>query len=205
MKVTNPQIYNFQGHPILHFNSKFKLNGDEEKSINNLEWIENVNNYKTKHNFILNKKEFSRVKQMFDNSLDYYIKEVLGLGNKVDLKNSWATLNKQNQQHHEHCHKNVLFSINYYPQVEDGGICFTFRRSILEKGYNFEYNVIENNKFNSSRNIVNLKDGDVVIFPAWLFHESTPNTSNKERYMFGANYFIKGEIGNEVMVDLLTL
>ncbi len=38
------------------------------------------------------------------------------------------------------------------------------------------------------------QSGDVVIFPGWVQHFTTPNESDKPRLMIGANYWLKGEM-----------
>ena len=205
MEINNPKVWNFQGYPILQFASNFELNDEEAQFINELEFRENVSNFMTKEFFILNDKKFKRIKDMFNHGMEYYTKKVLEISDALQMENSWITLNKRFQNHHDHDHQNVLFSMCYYPQIEDGAFCVTFQRSILQQGYNFSYTIINPNEYNGNRHQIPIKAGDCIIFPAWLFHSSTPNTSEVERYMIGANYFLRGTLGSEIIGDLLTI
>ena len=36
--------------------------------------------------------------------------------------------------------------------------------------------------------------GDIVIFPGYISHGSTENDSDTDRYMIGANFWLKGEM-----------
>ena len=50
---------------------------------------------------------------------------------------------------------------------------------------------------NSCRLYIDIKENDLIIFPGWLQHGTTPNLSDSSRIMIGANYFLKGSIGDE--------
>ena len=50
-----------------------------------------------------------------------------------------------------------------------------------------------------------MKTGDVVIFPGWILHGTTPNKSDMDRIVIGANYFINGTVGTEDGVDLIEI
>ena len=39
-----------------------------------------------------------------------------------------------------------------------------------------------------------LVSGDIVIFPGYISHGSTENDSDTDRYMIGANFWLKGEM-----------
>ena len=50
-----------------------------------------------------------------------------------------------------------------------------------------------------------LTANDLVIFPGWIPHQGTPNNSNVDRVMIGANYFLTGNLGSDSGKDFLNL
>ena len=43
------------------------------------------------------------------------------------------------------------------------------------------------------------------MFPGRLFHQTSPNKDTEDKVTLGANYFLKGEIGQYKDTDLITL
>ena len=198
-------LYNFQGQPILHYSSSIILNEDEVKNINNINYIKNDKNYISKDKYILNSNEFSRIKDMFDYGVNHFMKNILEIDHKLKILNSWATLNKENDYHPLHDHQNVFLSICYYPQVENCSINFEFKKSIIQENFNFTYNRISPNVFNSNVYSIPLKSNDIVIFPGWIFHNSSSNNSKNDKIMLAANYFLKGGFGEDESVGKLKI
>ena len=76
----------------------------------------------------------------------------------------------------------------------------TYMNPLREK-YDFSFNVKNYNTFNSNTWEYVVNTGDLIIFPAWMYHETRENTSNNDRVIIGANYFVKGIVGTTKGVD----
>ena len=47
--------------------------------------------------------------------------------------------------------------------------------------------MLRNNQYNNEVKSFNVKEGDVVIFPSFLLHKASPNTSSKKRLIVSFN------------------
>ena len=54
----------------------------------------------------------------------------------------------------------------------------------------------EGNIFNADRWGMDVKKGDLILFPSHLMHETDMNTTDQNRYMVAFNYFLDGKIGD---------
>lgn len=192
------EIINFHGNCIYKIQTNYNLNQDEKKAINSLTL--NPLTPKPSATFIstdkqiLNNLVFENLKTLFKDYINHYVKDILQLNHELKLTNSWLTLNRLNSSHFPHDHPNVLFSLCFYPQIESGDIVFESIPPHISN-FNFHYNIIKINEFNSRKFKINLSKGDLIIFPGWLKHYSTPNMSQTNRIMIGSNYFLTGDLG----------
>ena len=198
-------IHKFQGIPILHHSINLTLNSKELEFLKNIKWVQNNSNLISSNKHIFQDNRLNRLKNIFKEGADFYIKKILEIDYNLKLLNSWVTLNRKNDFHSIHDHSNVFLSICYYHQIYDGDLIFSSSKSLIQKGYNFDYNIINLNDFNTNIFSIKPKQGDIIIFPGWVFHETSPNKSKKERIMIGANYFIKNKMGSGAKVNELNL
>ena len=123
-----------------------------------------------------------------------YIDELICVDNEFDIVQSWVSKTEPGTNHHHHHHKGALFSLVYYAQADNSKLTFDSKDNFLTKGFNFDYNVKEQNILNSLEVEFTPKTGDILIFPGYIEH-SAENLDNKTKYIIGANYFIRGDIG----------
>ena len=145
------EIINFSGLPILIIHNTYDISKNEINFIKNLEYVENEHeNCKglnfSKNKYILQVKKLKKLKETFDLKLNHYTKNVLQINNNFLLKNSWTTLQFGKTTHPAHVHPNVLLSIVYYVECDNGNILFTRDRSLLAEGFHFDYDIIEHNQ-----------------------------------------------------------
>ena len=50
------------------------------------------------------------------------------------------------------------------------------------------------NEWSATNWSIPVMSGDVVIFPGWVHHSTTPNESDESRLMIGANYWLRGNM-----------
>ena len=56
----------------------------------------------------------------------------------------------------------------------------------------FQYTQL--NEWSATNWSVPVMSGDIVIFPGWVQHSTTPNESDEPRLMIGANYWLRGNM-----------
>lgn len=147
--------------------------------------------------------ELKRVHDFIVKTVKDFVKDHLKITDEFYLTSSWATTNKKGSKHHSHNHPNTLLSAVYYPHAESGDLLFHSSQNGLFPNFDFKFNYSEYNEFNSKSWTLPVKTGDLVIFPGWLTHESTPNEHDSLRVMIGANFFTRGIFGNYKEVNLL--
>ena len=146
---------------------------------------------------ILRHEQMSRVKKFIVDKVLDFKNNVLQIEDDFTMSQSWTTINNKGDSHHEHNHPNTILSCVYYAQADSGDFQIKMSKSRLQEGFNFSYNIKQQNQFNSAIYNCQVKTGVIVIFPGHLNHLSLPSTSDKPRIMIGSNFFIEGLVGKE--------
>jgi uncharacterized protein (TIGR02466 family) len=104
-------------------------------------------------------------------------------GGNFKIMNSWINIAVKGVKHDYHAHPGYTIAGVYYFRVSDaqGGICFNNPNLMI---YNAHFP-----EGRCSPQSVELipKDGDVVLFPAWLQHSTHENTTDEERISVAFN------------------
>jgi uncharacterized protein (TIGR02466 family) len=158
----------------------------------------NIGNNKTsKNNFILKQNKMKNLHEDLLVKINDYFKSVEDSNDKVELyiTQSWLNYNEANTYHHEHWHTNSYISGVLYIKADEN---LDFIRFLNPRYSSFEFSNKNNfNIFNSGIWDFPVKSGSIIIFPSYLRHSVTNNTSNNERISLAFNVFLKGVIGNE--------
>jgi len=204
--------HQLHGLPIQHEHTSFRLTDDEMGWLTDNEYyrlpVNAESNILTKTSFLLKDKRLSRVKQFFDERMNNYIENVVEIKNKFVMTQSWSTITKKGESHHEHDHPNAMFSLIFYVSSEgekSGNFALNFGSSRLEDRWAFMYEVKNYNPFNSGIWEYEVNTGDIIIFPASVRHKTKENTSDKDRIIIAANYFIEGFLGSTKGVDAINI
>ena len=199
----------FGATPISHEKVDFKLNEEQMNYILSLEY--NSRDFVkdklkvTKDIFILNNNVMKSVREFLTFKVEEYKKNVLQINNDLKLTSSWIAINKKNSKHHSHTHRNSFLSTVYYINCKSGALDIEIAKSPLEQGYYFEYDIIQNNVFNSRVLTLDVKDQSLVIFPSWLVHGTHVNKDNDDRIILGADFMIEGLFGSREANDLIEI
>ena len=99
------------------------------------------------------------------------------------IMNSWMNINKKGIHHEYHCHPGYTLAGVYYFRVNElqGGINFNNPNQMM---YNMAFP--GGDRYPASINIVP-RDGDIILFPAWLQHSTDVNKSDEERVSIAFN------------------
>ena len=192
------EVVHLYSIPLLWEKSIFDLNKKENNFVSKIFYdkLKGSNGVKiSKQKNILDNKSLKRLKNFFNERADVYVQKVLQINQKVFMTNSWLANSNKNSSHHTHNHKGAFLSLVYYVQCNSGKLIINEDRSAIQKGYDFDYEVIKHNSFNTPRFTFEVKTGDLVIFPGHLSHCTEKNSDEKDRIIIGANYFLKGPIG----------
>ena len=196
----------FNNIPILHKTVDLTLTKEEINFIENQKFNGTENSVKVSTNiFVLNNKKMERVKNYFITYVKDFVKNVLEIKNKFDMTSSWITINNSKNSHHPHEHHNSVLSLVYYVECNGGDLTLSCNRSSLEQGFNFKYNIIKYNSYNSRFINIPVKTNSVVIFPSWLTHSTQPNLSNNKRMVIAADFFPSGDLGSKKNNDLINI
>lgn len=206
-KIESYSLIPFLATPIMLMKTDFRLSLEENNIVR-----KTFDGHSLKMGTVLSEKYklleepgLERVHDFIVGEAKTFVRDRLSITDEFYLTSSWATLNKRGDQHHNHHHPNTLLSAVYYSQVESGKLVFHANKNGLFPNFDFTFNYSDYNEFNSKSWTLDVEEGDLVIFPGWLNHESTPNESDTPRILIGANFFARGTFGKASQVDLLEL
>ena len=188
--------------PIYVINLNLTLSEEELKFISQQKRIDNVGNQTTEEKYLLENKEMARVKDRLTECCNEYAGEVWKVQNpSMFITQSWANWTKPNHHHHQHTHKNSLYSGVFYLSADDekDRICFFAPlQSELMPVYK------EWTKWNSDMWWVPIKTGEVVLFPSWLKHgvDTVEEGNREERISLAFNVFAKKLGAYELSTEL---
>jgi uncharacterized protein (TIGR02466 family) len=99
------------------------------------------------------------------------------------IMNSWINIAEKGVKHDYHSHPGYTIAGVYYYRVSDeqGGLCFNNPNMMI---YNASFP--EGRTSPQSVEVIP-KDGDIILFPAWLQHSTMENTIDDERISIAFN------------------
>ena len=130
-------------------------------------------------NFINKFKDF--LKNIIINEFDWEY-----LPNKQRIVAMWAIINKKNSFNIMHNHQNCYLSAAYYVKKPERSGDISFFDPVEPKTY--RYPEKEKGTFHSNQ-VVTLRpeEGDLLIFPSYLYHSVEPNLSDEDRIVISFN------------------
>ena len=197
---------NLKAIPVAYDRNVYHLNKKELNVIKKTQYREPQNGfYLSETSSLLENKTLASLKKFIIEKAEEYTRDVLEIKDKIYLTQSWSTINTTNSSHKLHAHLNTFISIVYYAQCRGGHTYFDLNASPIREGFNFQYTVTKGNIYNSQTWKFPVRTGDIMLFPGHIRHGSTPNRSQQNRIIVGANFFIKGKLGSEKDVSLITI
>ena len=143
--------------------------------------------------------ELKDIKILCEHHLKQYLEYIKGVDtNKVTLRitQSWLNKTKPGEYHHMHSHANSYLSgILYITCLPNDHINLTNRMYGMYN--NMELSTKKETVWNSMGVVVDVKKGDLIIFPSWIPHHVDVNeTKDNERISLSFNTFPIGEMGD---------
>lgn len=105
------------------------------------------------------------------------------------LKESWYNISKAGASVDKHKHSSCNISATFYPVFNDGSSNLIVWRELphnMKPANQFSSTVKEQTDYTIEKFELNIKEGHLYVWPAWLRHSAEPNQSN-ERLMIGIN------------------
>jgi uncharacterized protein (TIGR02466 family) len=139
------------------------------------------------------------IKSFCEYHIKQYLKHIEGVDtNLVSLRitESWLNKNKPGESHHSHHHPNSYLSgVFYFNCLPNDHINIINRLDRMYTNMRFQTERITD--WNANRKTINVKEGDLIIFPSWVTHGVSPNeTKDTERISLAFNTFPVDEMKN---------
>ena len=196
--MKNYQIYKLFPTPVFHFRIENyqKLNTELENYILNLRKKDEKGQKKSNaggwhsHNFDLNNdntaKKFAKIFE------EFYKKVIINeMGwkydsNKVKMEAMWSIINKKGSFNIQHNHANAYLSSAYYVRYPEKSGSIKFFDPREQK--NIRYPKIKNyTDISAVITEITPKEGDLLIFPSYLYHSVGENLSEDDRIIVSFN------------------
>jgi len=169
---------------------------DEVKQEEYREIVPDRNGYYTKNTRILDK--YTDLKKTIKEHIDCFVFQHLLIKKiyEFPIQNSWVNRHKKGDFSHKHFHCHSLISGIYYLKAPTEGGAPMFWKpdgfsNLLGTMFNFELS--GDNGINKLVYKINVKDGDLLLFPSHLFHSVEESKTDEERYSLAFNVWVKGD------------
>jgi len=196
--------------PVFIYNKYSDITEVHDTTTEQLKTRENVGgNLSSTNTNVLNLDSYSLIRDRIMSGLNEYINNVLFIDPKHEfyLTQSWLNFNPPGSSHHRHNHSNSLISGVYYIDTtpEDSITFISNNNDTITNNPTLQIDVSTYNVTNSNIWTVPVKNNDIIFFPSTLFHEVSPNNSNKNRISLSFNVFVKGTLGTTITLNELNL
>ena len=130
-------------------------------------------------NFINKSKDF--LKDIISNRMGWKY-----VPNKQRIVAMWAIINKKNSYNVKHNHQNCYLSSAYYVKKPKDSGEITFFDPKEAKTYRFP-EIEKNTDFSVEKITIKPEEGELLIFPSYLYHEVSENLVNEDRIVVSFN------------------
>ena len=129
----------------------------------------------------------------FINSFKDFLKHLIAdefgweyVPNKQRIVAMWAIINKKNSYNVRHNHQNCYLSSAYYIKKPENSGDITFHDPKEAKTYRFP-EVEKYTNYSAQSITIKPEEGDLLIFPSYLYHDVGINLSDEERVVVSFN------------------
>jgi uncharacterized protein (TIGR02466 family) len=165
--------------------------------IQSVKMIQNQMNFISDDLNLFDHPKLKSVRKAVDAALASYASDVMGIAQNLEVTQSWALRNPPGVGMHAHTHSNSLVSGSlYYAPMPDPPGNMVFERANGYQQIDLRVSEGQENVYNTPRNAVVPKQGDLVLFSSSIMHFVEANQSNQDRYSIAFNSFVRGKIGS---------
>ena len=110
--------------------------------------------------------------------------------NNIRITQMWAIINKKDDFNVIHTHPNTYLSAAYYVKAPKNCGKFIVENPNIAKRHSFPP-IAQRNELNLVLNGLDINEGDLLLFPAYLPHKVAKNESDEDRIVISFNVDIK--------------
>ncbi|WP_338244186.1 TIGR02466 family protein [Aurantiacibacter hainanensis] len=165
--------------------------------VQSIKMHENQVNHISDNLYLFDRPEMKSIAKAVDEALQTFAREVMGIAQRLEVTQSWALRNPPGVGMHGHTHSNSLVSGSlYYAPMPDPPGNMIFERFNGYRQLELAVDQAKTNIYNTTRNAVVPKQGDLVLFSSAIHHYVEPNQSKQDRHSIAFNTFVRGKIGS---------
>lgn len=185
--------------PLMTFELDRAFTKEELDCVNSQELGFSVGNEGSYNHRVLEDPAMKDLKKFVQDGLDEYFEEIYSPARpeeiKLKLTQSWTNVTEPGENHHQHYHPNSIISGVIYinADADCDMISFTNTKEIRP----FQFDVKNNNGYNSHLYHLPVGTGFMVLFPSQMFHGVPETTSKTARISLAFNSFFEGKFGIE--------
>ena len=105
---------------------------------------------------------------------------------EVKISNMWAIINKKGNFNIEHTHPNNYLSAAYYVKAPEKAGSFVVENPLSVARHSYPL-VEKKTEYNIKAAALNIREGDLLLFPAYLPHKVNENKSDEDRIVVSFN------------------
>ena len=210
------ETLNVKAIPITIYNKVDFVTLEDRETIKNIEkWqdrsAENLSDITISYN-ILEDLGLHNLQYTFDQCVEKYVREVLGLNLRIKPIGSWVTRTTRGRKHQPHVHRNAFITaVTHFNDTNEDISQLIIHNKQLDdvfpdfKGFELEDKIVTFNNYNNSTLSIKPIQNQVIIMPGHIVHSTAPSTSEAQRYSIGVNYFINDSLGTVLKKNTLTV
>tara|TARA_R100001509_G_scaffold55165_2_gene30383 strand:+ start:2759 stop:3373 length:615 start_codon:yes stop_codon:yes gene_type:complete len=193
-----PVIHRLFGVPVYATKLNREFSPEEMKEIynNQNKVVQNVSNYSSTNNYILNEKIFANLKNNLDVIIKDYFNKIINPKEETlepYITQSWLNYTREQEFHHTHSHPNSIVSGVLYIKCDEQNDMIQFYDTIPSQ---FQIPPKEFTQYNSKTWWFNVAEKDLLLFPSSTTHSVQIKKENNLRISLAFNVFVKGKMGN---------
>ena len=197
------QTHKFFSTPFYSTNIKRDFTKKEKNSYHSIleDNYENVKNVISKEVRVLEKDDFSDIREFINFHVDNFYIELYGrkAKNLSYITTSWLNLTEPGMSHHRHHHPNSIISgVFYFNCIPNDTITIHKPFSTVINSINIDPEGNSESLFLGESLNISLITGDLILFPSDLEHQVAENKTKFNRISLAFNTFIKGTLSDGV-------
>jgi len=206
MTTSNYGVHPLFSEPYFKASIGHAITEKQISFLKNLKMIKNQTNQISENLYIFEEPELKSIKDAVQEALDIYAREVMGIPQKLYVTQSWSLINPPEVGMHGHSHSNSVVSGSlYYCDMPEPVSGMIFDKHSAYQQLQLTPGGGKVNIYNTTKNRIQPKKNDLILFSSSLVHYVETNLSNQPRYSLAFNTFIKGKLGDYRDVSELIL
>ena len=206
MNNNKPELISLFSTPIVKTNigrnfTKLETDCFQNISVTAYKEKERMTNHQSENRYLFDNtfaEELKDIKEFCESQLKDYLENIEGVDTDLvglRITQSWLNKNKPGESHPPHAHQNSYLSgVLYISCLPNDHIVFNNR--LYRMCNDMKFPIKRTTIWNSAGAIVNVKEGDLIIFPSWVPHYVDVNeTKDVDRISLSFNTFPIGEMG----------